>query len=54
MKTKLRAQLYYKKTIDQEKEDLIYSNEIDGSINPGQFWNKRTYYPGGIMDPYND
>ncbi len=54
VKTKLRAQLYYKKTIDQEKEDLIYSNEIDGSINPGQFWNKRTYYPGGIMDPYND
>lgn len=53
-KTKFRAQLLYKKTKDQEKDDIIYSNEFEGYINPGQFWNKRDYYPSGLMDPYND
>ena len=53
-KTKLRAQLMYQKSFLQKSSDIIYSNEFDGSINPGQFWNKREYYPGGIMDPYND
>lgn len=53
-RTKIRAQLLYKRTSDQEKSDIIYSNGIDGYINPGQFWNKRPYSPGGIMDPYND
>lgn len=53
-KTKFRAQLLYKKTKDQEKDDIIYSNEFEGYINPGQFWNKREYFPGGLMDPYND
>lgn len=53
-KTKFRAQLLYKKTKDQEKDDIIYSNEFEGYINPGQFWNKREYYPSGLMDPYND
>ena len=59
-KTKLRIEL---KHIDSEdksekswkkKEITIYSNEYEGSINPGQFWRKQDYYPGGIMDPYND
>lgn len=53
-RTKIRGELLYKKSKDQEKDDIIYSNEIDGYINPGQFWNKREYYPSGIMDPYND
>lgn len=59
-KTKLRIELKY---IDpkyksekrrERKEITIYSNEYEGSINPGQFWRKQDYYPGGIMDPYND
>ncbi|MBS1560935.1 MAG: WG repeat-containing protein [Bacteroidetes bacterium] len=51
-KTKLRAQLTYKRTIEQEIGDVIYSNEIDGFVNPGQFWYKREYHPRGLMDPY--
>lgn len=52
--TKIRARLAYKRTQGAEKKEEIFSNEIDGSINPGQFWNKRPYNPSGIMDPYND
>ena len=37
-----------------KREITIYSNVFDGSINPGQFWRKREYFPNGIMDPYND
>jgi hypothetical protein len=54
LKTKLRVQLTYKRTIEQETDDVIYSNEIDGSVNPGQFWYKREYHPRGLMDPYNE
>lgn len=36
----------------KETEVVIYSNEIEGSVNPGQFWNKKRYHPNGIMDPY--
>ena len=53
-KTKLRAKLLYKTSSDQKEDHVIYSNEFDGSINPGQFWRKRPYYPSGLMDPYND
>ena len=53
-KTKLRAELLYKKSKDQKEDDVLYSNEFDGSINPGQFWRKSPYYPSGLMDPYND
>jgi hypothetical protein len=58
-KTKLRIELRYIDPSDkspdwQKKEITMYSNEYDGSINPGQFWRKQTYYSGGIMDPYND
>lgn len=53
-KTKFRAELLYKKSKDQKKADIIYSNEIDGYVNPGQFWNKIEYYPSGLMDSYND
>lgn len=51
--TLLRAELKYinPKT---KKEKLIYSNEFNGSINPGQFWRKPDYTPRGIMDPYNN
>jgi len=57
-KTKLRVELAY---IDPATDPyittrplFIYSNEFDGSINPGQFWLKGRYTPGGIMDPYYD
>lgn len=53
-KTKLRAKLLYKKSMEQETDEVLYSNEMEGSINPGQFWNKREYYRQGLMDPYND
>ncbi len=53
-KTKLRAQLLYKKSITQEKDEVIYSNETEGYINPGQFWNKPEYHSSGLMDPYDD
>lgn len=59
-KTKLRIELKYIDPADksenrwEKKEITIYSNEYEGSINPGQFWRKNDYYPGSIMDPYND
>lgn len=52
--TKIRAELKFIDKANPEKDKLIYSNIINGSVNPGQFWNKRTYFPGGLMDPYND
>lgn len=59
-KTKLRIELKYIDPTDKSEkrwdknEITVYSNEFEGSINPGQFWNKREYYPSGLMDPYND
>lgn len=59
-KTKLRVELKYIDPTDNsnkrwdKNELIIYSNEYEGSINPGQFWRKRGYSPTGIMDPYND
>lgn len=52
IKTRIRTQLKYTKSFDQQVPDVLYSNEIDGHVNPGQFWNKRHYTPAGIMDPY--
>lgn len=64
VKTKLRAALTYPDPADkpsiarkeerERKEITIYSNEFNGSVNPGQFWRKREYFPNGIMDPYNE
>ena len=42
MKTKLRAKLTYRYSNSKKFENL-YSNEIDGSINPGQFWRSGLY-----------
>ena len=53
-KTKVRAELKYIDKADPKKDKTVYSNIIEAGINPGQFWNKRKYYPGGLMDPYND
>lgn len=54
LQTKIRAQLKYIDSNNLKIEKFIYSNEINGSVNLGQFWNKRTYYPNGLMDPYNN
>lgn len=56
-KTKLRIELMITNRNENETEKkniIVYSNEYEGSINPGQFWNRLEYYPNGIMDPYNE
>ena len=35
-----------------KRELVVYSNEFEGSINPGQFWRRPVYHPMGIMDSY--
>lgn len=52
-RTNIRAVLAYKLDLDTE-EQLLYSNEIEGSVNPGQFDKMPKYKPNGIMDPYNN
>lgn len=59
LKTKLRIALTYVDPKDkstsyyrQRKQLTGYSNEYEGSINPGQFWRKEGYSPRNIMDPY--
>jgi WG repeat protein len=57
--TKLRVELTYvnknqSAKRSQDKGITIYSNIIDGFINPAQFWNKRHYQVQGLMDPYLD
>ena len=52
--TKLRIELQYIDRLNPKKNEVLHSNIIDGKVNPGQFWNKRPYYPQGIMDPYID
>lgn len=55
LKTELRAKLVYKENSDSHgNEKVIYSNVVRGGVNPGQFWHKPLYQPGGIMDPYMD
>ena len=39
-KTKIRAELVYRKNKNGE-DNILYSNIVDGSVNPGQFWLKR-------------
>jgi hypothetical protein len=51
-RTKLRAVLSDGRKVSQKDDIVLYSNEIDGSINPAQFWRKREYFPYNVMDPY--
>lgn len=46
-KTKFRYKLEH-----GEKE--IFSNEVEGYVNNGQFLNKQKYIPINILDPYNE
>ena len=52
--TRIRAALWYVDPADPKKQKTVFSNIINGSINPAQFWNKPTYHRNGIMDPYNE
>jgi hypothetical protein len=49
IKTKLRLAL---KT--QYTAPAVYSNAIEGSVNPAQFWRKKFYFSGNIMAPYEE
>ena len=53
LKTQIRAALGYKKSLEAE-EQWLYSNEIEGSVNPRQFDQVRKYESKGIMDPYDN
>ncbi|RAJ80201.1 WG repeat protein [Chitinophaga dinghuensis] len=50
LKVRLRFSLRYAKGRDMQGE--VFSNEFDGSINPGQLWRKGRHYATNIMDPY--
>lgn len=52
-KTRIRAVVVYYKDDNDKDKKVLYSNEISGSVNPAQFWRKRQYFPGGLMDPYS-
>jgi hypothetical protein len=52
--TLIRAELKYVDPANPQKEKILYSHTFKGSINPAQFWSKKTYHPMGIMDPYFD
>lgn len=52
--TKLRAKVEYESMLNQKSPQILYSNEINGSVNPAQFWRKREYFPSGIMDSYTE
>jgi WG repeat protein len=49
-KTQMRAKL----TLPGQNGSTrsVFSDSIDISVNPGQFWVKQSYMPNGIMDPY--
>lgn len=56
LKTKLRVKLKYIDPTDKsevkaenKREITIYSNEYDGSINLGQFWNLKEFNPNDII-----
>lgn len=46
-KTKFRYKL-------ENGEEDLFSNEIEGYVNNGQFINKQKYYSTNLMDPYNE
>jgi hypothetical protein len=46
-KTKYRYKL-------ENGENDLYSNEIDGYVNNGQFLNKQKYFPTNLMNPYDE
>lgn len=53
-KTRIRARLAVINKTDPAKELILYSNEFKGSVNPGQFTDKKQYQSSGLMDPYEN
>lgn len=53
LKTRIRAALSYL-TAQSASAQWIYSNEIEGSVNKGQFTKIPKYQPNGMMDPYDN
>lgn len=53
IKTVVRARLRYKESLGGPVKE-VYSNEVPASINPAQFWYKKTYFPTGLMDSYDN
>ncbi|KGO94905.1 WG repeat-containing protein [Flavobacterium subsaxonicum] len=51
LKTKIRAKVSCE---DGKNSKVVYSNTIDGSVNPAQFYIEEAYTPNGLMDPYNN
>ncbi|MBK7468357.1 MAG: WG repeat-containing protein [Saprospiraceae bacterium] len=58
IKTRLRYRIEYIDPMDksiyiwEKKIIVLYSNEFDGYVNPGQFWNKGYYGVQNFMDSY--
>lgn len=53
IKTRLRVALEYKSSLNGELQ-WVYSNEVEGSVNMGQFSKLPKYESMGIMDPYDN
>ena len=52
--TRLRLKLTINMTYDPATERVVYSNEVLGSINPGQFWRKRGYEEEDVTNLFID
>jgi hypothetical protein len=53
--TRLRAKLllrYRNHPTRPAQQQVVYSNEVAGSVNPAQFWHRQGYNSQGLMDPY--
>lgn len=49
-KGKYKTRIRWK--LEREQEENLFSNEVPGYVNIGQFFLKQTYHPQNIMDPY--
>jgi len=52
LKTKIRIVLEYGDTDTPKKRNLLYSNEVEASVNPAQFWRVQEYNPTNLMGQY--
>jgi len=50
-KTVMRAELQYSNPDNRIEYYKLYSNEVECSINPGQFWRNGSQFSNGIMYP---
>ncbi|MCB9267582.1 MAG: WG repeat-containing protein [Lewinellaceae bacterium] len=52
--TRLRAELQYWDSFEEEKPKILHSNEFRSGVNPAQFWRKRPLTPEWRMNPYKN